>query len=162
MLPCIFLRWSVHRSVTPSVTILWNSVKIELFRRIKARRSQACHESYHHVIIPSNMRTHRWPYGSCFWQVGRRYTRIYLVISYISGPSISASVHPFAPSSALHQSHKCDDKLLTNSSVIRLHLSASVSEHVLCRCEGSMVRWFNGSMVRSHSKVRAGNVVSRG
>ena len=23
--------------------------------------SRACHDSYHHAIIPSNIRTHRWP-----------------------------------------------------------------------------------------------------
>ena len=33
----------------------------------KSKQSKACHESHHHAITSSNQRTHRWPYGPCFY-----------------------------------------------------------------------------------------------
>ena len=61
MRPCIsiteIVRPSVRPSVGPRVTLSLETGKLIIVI--------TNNKSFHHTVIPSNMRTHRWPYGPC-------------------------------------------------------------------------------------------------
>ena len=80
--PHIYVRRSIHWSVGRSVSHdFFKFSENQPLPRNPSKKflSSACHDSYHHAIIPSNTRTHRWPYGPCLMR-----PRI----------SITGSVHP--------------------------------------------------------------------